>query len=119
MLAQGCKRKLQAQRRCGVELLIGVAWWAVCEFAGANNGMPSEFVLQKLRATVSASNQQHQPQPMQSGAMGSSPRLQQPQQQQQMVQLGASNNLISNEDLQALGIIEIGTPAAILKRFRF
>lgn len=26
-----------------------------------------------------------------------------------MVQLGASNNLISNEDLQALGIIEIGT----------
>ncbi|XP_059483291.1 nuclear receptor coactivator 2 isoform X2 [Neocloeon triangulifer] len=69
--------------------------------AGANNGMPSEFVLQKLRATVSAGNQQHQQQPMQSGAMVSSPRPQPPQ--QQMVQLGA-NNLISNEELQALGI---------------
>jgi len=73
--------------------------------------MPSEFVLQKLRATVSAGNQQHQPQPMQSGAMVSSPRPQPPQQQQQqMVQLGTSNNLISNEDLQALGInFEMGT----------
>jgi hypothetical protein len=76
--------------------------------AGANNGMPSEFVMQKLRATVSAGNQQ-QHQPMQSGAMVSSPRPQPPQ--QQMVQLGgASNNLISNEDLQALGInFEMGT----------
>jgi len=89
-------------------------------FAGANNGMPSEFVLQKLRATVSASNQQHQPQPMQqSGAMVSSPRLQQPPpQQQQQMQLGAVDNHISNEDLQALGIIEIGT-AAIFKCHHF
>ncbi|CAB3378722.1 Hypothetical predicted protein [Cloeon dipterum] len=62
---------------------------------GANNGMPSEFVMQKLRAAVSAGNQQqqHQQQPMQAGAMVSSPRPQPPPpQQQQMVQLGVMNS---------------------------